>query len=64
MDNTKLIKNVFSTPQGQELLKVFRKTLYDRPVYRVGQDLAETAFREGQRDVVSQIMRSLDAKET
>ena len=56
---TKLIQQVFSTKEGEILLDHLNKTLVDRPVYKPGMTLDQTAFREGQRDIIMQINKEV-----
>ena len=54
---TKIIKATFETPQGINLLEHLLSVFVDRAVYKPGLSSEETAYREGQRDVVRQIIK-------
>ena len=42
-----------------DCLNYLRETFVDRPVYKQGQTFEQTAFREGQRDIVLQIIKEV-----
>jgi len=52
----KLFKATFSTPNGKKCLTHLKKVYVDRAIYRTGQTFEETAFREGQANIVRQIL--------
>ena len=56
----KLFKDTFSNDIGEKCLDYLKATFVDRPVYRTGQSYEETAFREGQRDIITQILREVN----
>lgn len=66
MDNSKgaeidkLIKGTFGTELGKKLVKHLKIKFVDRPVYIPGLSSDEVAFREGQRNVIMQIMKEID----
>ena len=57
---TKLYKDVFDNPNGKKCIEMLKKTFVDRPVFRQGSTFEETAFREGQRDIVTQIIKEVN----
>lgn len=56
---TSLFKTVFGTPHGQKCLEFLKTKFVDRSVYKQGQTYDFTAFKEGQRDVVQQILKEV-----
>jgi hypothetical protein len=56
----KLVVGTFGTPIGEKLLDHLIKTLLDRPTFKIGMTLEETAFREGQKDVIRQILKEME----
>lgn len=48
-----LVKIVFSTPEGRELMGELITRYEDRISFRPGIDATEMAFMEGQRDVIA-----------
>lgn len=59
---SKLIKGTFDTELGHKLLDHLEKTFVDRSIYRVNQTHEETAYRQGQSDVIKQLRRELDGR--
>ena len=59
-ETAKLYKDTFSGEIGQRCLKHLRELFVDRPVFRQGSTFEETAFREGQRDIVRQIIKEVN----
>jgi len=59
---SKLMKGTFDTELGRKLLDHLEKTFVDRPIYRTNQTHEETAYRQGQADVIKQIRRELDGR--
>ena len=57
---TKQYKDVFDNTNGKKLLESLRETFVDRPIFRQGATFEETAFREGQRDIVRQIIKEVN----
>ncbi len=57
---SKLIKGTFDTELGRKLLDHFKKVAVDRPIYKQGQTLDQTAYRQGQADWVNQIIKELN----
>ena len=55
----KLIVGTFSTDLGKKLLEHLEKSIVDRPTYAPGMELPEVAFREGQKDVILQLLREM-----
>ena len=55
----KLIVGTFETDLGKKLLAHLKSTIIDRPTYLQGMDLAEVAFREGQKDVILQLLKEM-----
>lgn len=55
----KLIVGTFNTPLGVKLMKHLKKKLINRPSYVIGMSLDQVAFREGQKDVVTQLLKEL-----
>ncbi len=55
----KLVVGTFETPLGKKLLSHLKDTLVDRPMYKKGLSLDEVAFREGQADVIRQIIKEI-----
>jgi len=59
-DIHKLMVHTFSTEAGKELLLHLTQVFVDRPIYRKGMTLDEVSFKEGQRDLVMQIIKELE----
>ncbi len=59
---SKLIKGTFDTELGKKLLDHLEKVFVDRSIYQAGQTHEETAYRQGQADVIKQIRRELDER--
>lgn len=59
---SKLIKGTFETELGQKLLDHLEKTFVDRPIYRHSQTHEETAYRQGQADLIKQLRREFDGR--
>lgn len=55
----KLIVGTFNTELGQKCLEHLEKTFIDRPIYRDGSTLEATAYRQGQADLVKQIIKEI-----
>ncbi len=60
----RLIKFVFSSPEGKQLLNTLTEQFVNRPAYYVGIDSLELAFRDGQRDVISYLNDIMKSKIT
>ena len=56
---SKLIKGTFDTELGKKLLEHLEKVFIDRPIYQAGQTHEETAYRQGQADVIKQLRKEL-----
>ncbi len=54
-----IIAGTFSTEIGKKCLEHLTKTIVDRPVYKTGMTFEEVAFREGQRDIITQIIKEI-----
>lgn len=59
---SKLIKGTFETELGQKLLDHLENTFVDRPIYRHNQTHEETAYRQGQADLIKQLRREFDGR--
>ncbi len=59
---SKLIKGTFDTELGKKLLDHLEKVFVDRPIYADGQTIEQTAYRQGQADVIKQIRREIDGR--
>ncbi len=59
---SKLIKGTFDTELGKKLLEHLEKVFVDRPIYTDGQTIEQTAYRQGQADVIKQIRREIDGR--
>ena len=56
---TKLIVGTFETELGKRCLAHLEKTFVDRPIYIQGATLEQTAYRQGQADLIKQIVKEL-----
>ncbi len=59
---SKLMKGTFDTELGRKLLDHLEKVFVDRHIYQPNQSHEETAYRQGQADVIKQIRRELDGR--
>ncbi len=59
---TSTIKATFGTPHGQKLLMRFKEVFIDRAIYVKGSTLEETAYRQGQYDLVAQIIKDIERR--
>ena len=59
LEITKLIAGTFETTIGQKLLTHLKQTIVDRPTYIKGMTLDEVAFREGQKDIINQLLKEI-----
>lgn len=57
---SKLIVGTFSTELGKRLLERMNEVFVDRPIYKPGQTLEETAYRQGQADLVKQLIKEIN----
>jgi hypothetical protein len=57
---TKLIVGTFETQIGQRCIKHLKKTYVDRDMYVTGATLDMVAFRQGQANIVKQILKELE----
>ncbi len=57
LERSKIIVGTFETELGKKCLELLKDTLHDRPMYKAGMSLDEVAFRQGQSDVVTQILK-------
>ncbi len=55
----KLVVGTFETLLGKKLLVHLKETVVERPMYKKGLSLDEVAFREGQADVIRQIIKEI-----
>jgi len=51
----KIFLNCVATPEGELMVKTLRERLVDRVIYQRGSTLEETAYRQGQADVLAMI---------
>ena len=56
---TSMFKVVFGTPEGAKCLTYLEKVFVDRPMYKKGQTLEETAYRQGEADLIRQIIKEV-----
>jgi len=49
----------FGTELGQKCLDHLTKTFIDRPIYIQGNSIEQTAYRQGQADLVKQILKEI-----
>lgn len=56
---SKLFKDTFDNDIGRKCLDHLKEVFVDKPVYKAGQTFEETAFKEGRRDVIQQILKEL-----
>jgi len=57
-ERTKQFKRTFDTIDGKAVLEYLEKKYYHQRTYSKG-DAYHTAFREGQRDVISKIRKTV-----
>lgn len=57
---TKLFKDTFSGQVGNKCLDHLKKTFVDRSMYQRGLSFEETAYRQGQADLVRQIISEVN----
>ena len=55
----KLIVGTFETPIARKLLDYLEETIVLRPTYKPGMGLDEVAFREGQKDIINQLLKEM-----
>lgn len=55
----KLTVGTFETTIGRKYLEHLKNVIIDRPTYKKGMELDEVAFREGQKDLVNQILKEM-----
>ena len=60
----KLHADVFSTEAGEELLKRWISVFLTRPIVRPGEDAFSQGIREGQADVIRQILYNIELART
>ena len=58
----KLFVGTFETELGQKCLEHLVKTFIDRPIYKQGLSLEETAYRQGQADLIKQMQGALNGR--
>ena len=56
----KLIVGTFSTELGKRLLEHLEDTFVDRPIYKQGMAVEDAAYRQGQADLVKQIVKEIN----
>ena len=54
-----IIVGTFATELGGRCIDHLKGVFIDRPIYRKGQTLEETAYRQGQADLVQQLLKEL-----
>ena len=59
-DIHKMLVGTFETPLGGKCLQHLVETFIDRPMYKAGSTLEETAYRQGQADLVKQIVKEIN----
>lgn len=57
-----LVKTVFSNPQGEKLLEIWKDVYGDRPSYQPGNTPEDTAYFEGQRAMYLSIINLKEIK--
>ena len=57
-----LISGTFNTDLGKKLLEHLTEVFINRPIYKPGLTLEETAYRQGQADVIKQLQKELKGK--
>lgn len=57
---TSTFKVVFGTEHGSKCLKRLKEVFIDRPIYTKGQTLEDTSYRQGQADLIRQILREVE----
>jgi len=50
----------FTAPMGEKWLDRAKETFMDRPIYKDGLTFEQVAFRQGQADVIRQILIEID----
>ena len=55
----KLVVGTFMSPLGEKLLEHLKSSIIDRATYKTGMTLDEVAFREGQKDVIQQLLKEI-----
>lgn len=56
----KLTVGTFETEIGKKYLEELIRAFVDRPIYIQGNTLEQTAYRQGQYDLVKQIMKEIN----
>lgn len=56
---TSMFKAVFQTSHGAKCLEYLENKFVNRPIYLEGKSFEQVAFRQGQCDVVKQIIREV-----
>ena len=57
---TSMFKAAFQTPHGRKVLTHLLKTFVDRPMYKAGLTPDEVAYRQGEADVIRQILAEVN----
>ena len=55
----KLIVGTFETELGKKLLAHLVDTFIDRPIYRAGMSIEDASYRQGQADLIKQLMKEM-----
>lgn len=55
-----ILSGTFNTPIGQKCIEHLKKTFVDRDIYRNGATLDAVAYRQGQADVIKQILNQME----
>ena len=55
-----IVVGTFETAIGKKLLDHLVQVFIDRPIYQRGQTLEETAYRQGQADLVKQLLKEIN----
>ena len=58
--NHSLLVGTFETELGRKYLDLLDKTFVDRSIYVSGLSIEQTAYRQGQADLVKQIQKELN----
>lgn len=59
LEISSLLVGTFETPIGQKCLAHLEKVFIDRAVYVNGNTFEQTAYRQGQADVIKQIIKEV-----
>jgi len=56
----KVIVGTFETELGKRCLENLKRSYVDRPIYSEGLSFEQTAYRQGQADVIKSIIREIE----